>query len=173
MSTTTNAARSESKLPGPLRTVLVATILGIVSSAVGIVCFVTAFFAFDSLMHPSIMEWRDIEYFLSNLPLIVIYILLYAYLAIAPATTGGLTIGLIFHLVVRARRLGVWIAAAIGAMVGLIEGGVIAWIIAPLPDPQGWFPDLPRGLLWNGGIGIIQGLFVSMILYIWFKRKMR
>ncbi len=91
-----------------------------------------------------------------------------------PATLGGGVIGLIFQRLAYHRRLDVGITVVIGALFGLIEGSVIDWIVAPIPlSGQGWFPDLPHGLLYNGAISVISGLFVSMILYIWFERKMR
>ncbi len=109
--------------------------------------------------------------------LIVMYgglAIVYTMYAIGPATLGGGVIGLIFQRLAYHRRLDVGITVVIGALFGLIEGSVIDWIVAPIPlSGQGWFPDLPHGLLYNGAISVISGLFVSMILYIWFERKMR
>ncbi len=146
---------------------VVGTIVGFVSSPVGIVGMVSALFAFDFVTRPRIIEWRDVEYFLFNVPILVIYVFVYTNIALVPATMGGCAMGLILHLAARARHLNVRIATAIGILVGFIEGGATAWIIAPLSDPQGWFPDVPRGLLWNAPIGIAQGLFVSIILFAW------
>ncbi len=156
-----------------MRSLLFGTVLGMTSSAVGIGGLYALFITYGLIASAIRARWWFDSVSLSILATDVSFaVLAYVYFTIGPSTIAGGVIGLSFYLVARP-RLSVRIAAGIGVLVGLIEGGVAAWIIAPIPDPQGWFPDLPRGLLWNGGIGIIQGLFVSMILYIWFKRKMR
>ncbi len=172
MSPLTDAERSPSQLPGPERPVLLGTFLGIISSAVGPGCFLAPFIAYG-LLAPSGVDWRKPENLLSQLSTAAVFVIVYAVFAFVPATIGGWAIGLILYLVARARRLSVWIAAVIGISVGMIEGGVIAWIVAPMPDTQGWGPNLPRGLLWNGAIGVVQGFFVSILLYAWLNRKMQ